>query len=96
MICEMSCSEWIRVSSTLRSTAMPMPSAARRGAEREVERTFGLDAAAGTVAGWIVSICTRLAPPQSGFSRSFTDLSPKLGAPVGDGPRPALGRYRWR
>ena len=75
----MSCNEWMRVSSTLRRTAMPMPMAnPTRAPSIRLSGTFGLEAAAGTVAGWIVSIFTRLSASPSGFSRLFTTTSAKF------------------
>ena len=75
----MSCSEWMRVSRTLRRTAMPMPMAnPTRAPSIRLSGTFGLEAAAGTVAGWIVSIFTRLRASPSGFSRLFTTTSAKF------------------
>ena len=45
VICEMSCREWMRVSSTLRSTAMPMPIARPTSApSARLSGTLGLDA----------------------------------------------------
>ncbi len=75
----MSWIEWMRVSSTVRSTANAMPRARPSSApSATLSGKFGLDVAVGTSAGSIVSMRTRLAASPSGFSSRFTTTSAKF------------------